>query len=74
MDVSNKNQKVKGVNKRFVAKRSHNEYKDVLQNQKYSRYLTNRFQSKIHRIETYEINKISILCFDDIIHILNNGI
>ena len=33
----------------------------------------NRTQSKCHRKETYEINKISLSCFDDKIHILNNG-
>ena len=25
----------------------------------------NRIQGKDHRIETYEINKISLTCFDD---------
>ena len=33
----------------------------------------NRIQSKGHRIGTYEINKISLYCFDDKIHIQNNG-
>ena len=33
----------------------------------------NRIQSKDHRIETSEINRISLSCFDDKIHILNNG-
>ena len=33
----------------------------------------NRIQSKNHKIGTYEI-KISLLCFDDKIHILDNGI
>ena len=35
----------------------------------------NRIQSKDHRIETYEINKISLPCFDDNIYIYkqNNG-
>ena len=32
----------------------------------------NRIQSKNHRIGTYEINKISLLCSDDKIHFLNN--
>ena len=30
-------------------------------------------QSKDHRIGTYEINKISLSCFDDKICIQNNG-
>ena len=33
----------------------------------------NRIQGKDHRIETYEINKISLSCFDDKIYINNNG-
>ena len=32
-----------------------------------------RIQSKKYRIGTFEINKISLLCFDDKIYILNNG-
>ena len=32
----------------------------------------NRIQSKDHRIGTYEINKISLYCFDDKIYIQNN--
>ena len=31
-----------------------------------------RIQSKVHRIGTYEINKISLSCFDDKIYIQNN--
>ena len=30
-------------------------------------------QSKYHTIVTYEINKISLSCFDNKIHIQNNG-
>ena len=33
----------------------------------------NRMQSKDHRIGTYEINKISLSCFDDKLYIQNNG-
>ena len=28
---------------------------------------------KVHKIENYEINKISLPCFDDKIHIQSNG-
>lgn len=30
--------------------------------------------SKNHQLETYEINKVSLSCFDDKIYILNEGI
>ena len=33
------------------------------------RHLMNRTQSKDHRMGTYEINKISLSCFDDKISI-----
>ena len=44
---------------------SHNEYKDVLLNNKCLRCSMNRIQSKDLRIGTYEINKITSSCFDD---------
>ena len=49
------------------------EYKDVLLDNKCLRHSMNRIQSKNHRIGTYEINKVSLSCFDDKIYILNNG-
>ena len=33
-----------------------------------------RIQSKKHKMGTYEINKVSLLCFDDKRFVLNNGI
>ena len=65
--------KPKGVNRNVVATISHNEYKDILLNNECIRYLMNRIQSKDHRIGTYEINKISLSCFDDKAYIQNNG-
>ena len=40
---------------------------------KCSRLSINRIQSKNHKIGTYEINKISLSCFNDRISVLNNG-
>ena len=57
--------KENGFNRNFVTTISHNEYKDVSLNKKCLRHLMNRIQSKDHRIGTYEINKISLPCFDD---------
>ena len=65
--------KAKDVNKNVVATISHNKYKDVLLNNKRIKHSTNRIQSKDHRIGTYEINKISLSCFDSKIYIQNNG-
>ena len=33
----------------------------------------NKIQSKDHRIETYEIYKIALFCFDNKTYIQNNG-
>ena len=61
------------MNKNVVEKSSHNKYKDVLLNNKYLRNSMNRIESKDHRIGTYEINKIALSCFNDKIHIINDG-
>ena len=58
------------MNKNVVATTGHNEYKDVLLNNKCIRHSINRIQSKDHRKGTYEISKISLSCFDDKIHII----
>ena len=33
-----------------------------------------RIQSELHRIGTYDINKISLSCFDDKRYVLDDGI
>ena len=73
VDDNNEHKKAKGINKNVVATISHNEYKNVLLNKKFLRHSINRIQSKDHRIGTYEINKISLSCFDHKIYIQNNG-
>ena len=42
-----------------------NEFKDILFNKKIMRHKMRRIQSKKHKLGTYEINKISLSCFDD---------
>ena len=42
-----------------------NEFKDTLFNRKVLRHKMRRIQSKKHKLGTYEINKISLSCFDD---------
>ena len=67
------NKKAKYMNRNAVATISHNEYKDVLLNNKCLRHSINRIQSNDHRIRTYEINSFQQLsCFDDRICIQNN--
>ena len=73
VDDNSEHKKAKGVNRNVVAPLSHHEYKDVLLNKKCMRHSINRIQSKGDTIGTYEINKISLCCFDDKIYIQNNG-
>ena len=73
IDDNSEHKKAKGVNRNTVATTNHNEYKDVLLNQKCLRNSMNRIQSKDHKIGTYEINKICFPCFEDKIYIQNNG-
>ena len=72
VDNNSENKKAKGRNRNVVATISHNVYKDFLLNEKCLRHSMNRIQSKIHRIGTYEINKISLSCFDDKMYIQKN--
>ena len=51
-----------------------NEFKDVLFNKKIIRHKMKRIQAKKHKIGTYEINKISLSCFDDKRFVLDNGV
>ena len=73
VEINSEHKKAKGVNRNVVATISHNEYKYVLLNKKCLRHSMNSIQSKDHKIGTYEINKISLSCFDDKIYIQNNG-
>ena len=50
-----------------------NEFKDTLLNSKIIRHKMRRIQSKKHKIGTYEINTISLWCFDDKRFVLNDG-
>ena len=50
------------------------EFKDTLFNKKVVRHKTKRIQRKKHKIVTYEVNKISLSCFDDKIFVLNDSI
>ena len=65
VDDNSEHKKAKCVNRDLVARKSHDEYKDVLLSNKCLRHSMNRVQSKDHRIGTYEINEVSLSCFDD---------
>ena len=49
-----------------------NEFKDVLFNKKVIRHKMKRIQAKKHKIGTYEIDTISLSCFDDKRYVLDD--
>ena len=49
-------------------------FKDALFNKKVIRHKIKRIQSKNHKLGTYETDKISLSCFDDIRYVLDDGI
>ena len=51
-----------------------NEFNDVLFNKKIIKHKMKRIQAKKHKIETYEIDKISLSCFDDKRQVLDDGV
>ena len=51
-----------------------NEFKDVFFNKTIIRHKMKRIQAKKHKIGTYEIDKISLSCFDDKRYVLDDGI
>ena len=62
--------KAKGVNKKI----RHKEFVDVFFNKKVIRHNMKRIQSKLHRIETYDVCKISLSCFDGKRYTLDDGV
>ena len=62
--------KAKGVNKKL----RHNEYVNVLFNKRVVRHKMKRIQSNLHKIGTYDINIISLSCFDDKRYVAGDGV
>ena len=51
-----------------------NEFKNVLFNKKIIRHKMKIIQAKKHKIGSYEIDKISLSCFDDKRFVLDDGV
>ena len=62
--------RAKGVNNKI----KHKEFVSVLFNKKVIRHNMKRIQSKLHRIGTYDVCKISLSCFDNKRYILDDGV
>ena len=65
----------KGIKKAVIKKNiKFQNYKDVLSNNKQVMHKMKTIRSESHQIGSYEINKISLSCFDDKRYLLENGI
>ena len=73
------NQKVgktaKGIKKNIIKNNiKHEDYKNVLINNKQIHHTMKTIRSMNHQLGSYEINKVSLSCFDDKRYIANDGI
>ena len=50
----------------------HEDFKNVSLNKKQIRYKTKTIRSQNHKLGSYEINKVSLSCFDDKRYIFND--
>ena len=64
----------KGIKKNIKNKIKHENYKDVLFNNKQIMHTIKSIRSQNHQLGSYELNKISLSCFDDKKYIHENGI
>ena len=71
-----KNEKTaKGVRKYVIKKNiTHENYKDCLSIRKKMLHSMRTIRSECHQIGSYQMNKISLSCFDDKRYILEDGI
>ena len=75
MDNWKNNKTCKGVKKDVIKKNmSHSNYEDVLFNNKQLLHKMNTTRSDHHRLSSYQLNKISLSCFDEKRYILEEGI
>ena len=65
----------KGIKKQVIIKDiTHDNYKEVLFNNKQMQHTMKTIRSKNHQLGSFELNKISLSCFDDKRFIHQNGI
>ena len=65
----------KGIKKNIIKKNiTHENYKNVLFNNEQMYHNMKTIRSNLHQLESYELNKVSLSCFDDKRYIHENGI
>ena len=64
-----------GIKKNIIKNNlTHENCKSILLENKQMHHTTKTIRSKNHQLESYELNKISLPCFDDKRYISNDGI
>ena len=72
---SKNNKTAKGVNKNIIKRDiDHSDYLDVVSNNSMMLHKMKTIRSEYHQVSSYEINKISLSCYDDKRYILYDGI
>jgi len=65
----------KGIKKNIIKNNlTHENYKSILLENKQMHHTMKTIRSKNHQLKSYELNKVSLSCFDDKRHILNDAI
>ena len=65
----------KGIKKNIIKNNiKHADYKEVLFNNKQIHHTMKTIRSSNHQLGSYELNKVSLSCFDDKRYIANNGV
>ena len=74
-DTNESDKTAKGTKKNVIKKDiKHENYKDVLFNNKQVYHQMKTIRSERHKLGSYEINKVSLSCFDDKRYLHDNGI
>ena len=75
IDIGGKENKTgKGVKSVVVKNIRHRKYCKGFINKKIMRHIMKRIESKLHKIGTYEVCKISLSCFDNNNYIIDDGL
>ena len=73
-DGDKQNKTGKGINQIAFKNLKHEEYTDVLFNEKVVRYSMKTIQRMLRKIGSYDVCTISLSCFDDKGYVLDDGI
>ncbi|XP_068707842.1 uncharacterized protein [Montipora foliosa] len=74
-DNSQNNKTAKGIKKNIIKKNiTHENYKNVLFNNEQMHHTMKTIRSNLHQLGSYELNKVSLSCFNDKRYIDDNGV